>query len=131
VGKSSDGAGGPAGFESRRLPDDNGAGARDRQGRAVIEIQLTSSSMLKTIAVFDGRVVEFFFDELRGGTRRIHVGHIRTLDLAAVAHGKEKYQLTIHCEYQLVAVDVSEAALPKAQELVAAIQAAMLSLARS
>jgi hypothetical protein len=93
----------------------------------MIEVQLTSRSMLKTIAVFDGRVVEFFFDELKGGTRRIHVGHIRSLALAPAAHGKEPYSLTIQCEYQLAVVDVSEEALPRAKELVAAIQAAMKS----
>src|SRR5215471_1119011 len=91
----------------------------------MIEIQLTSRSMLKTIAVFDGHIVEFFFDELRGGSRRIHVGHIKTINLTPVAHGKEKHSLTIQCEYQMVAVDVSEAALPKSKELVAAIQSAV------
>jgi hypothetical protein len=84
--------------------------------------------MLKTIAVFGGHVVEFFFDELRGGSRRVHVGHIKSLDLAPAAHGKEKYSLTITCEYQIVAVDVSEEALPRARELVAAIQAEMRTL---
>jgi hypothetical protein len=91
----------------------------------MIELKLTSRSMLKTIAVFDGHVLEFFFDELRGGSRRVHVGHIKALDLAPAAHGKEKYSLTIKCEYQLVAVDVSEEMLPRAKELVAAVQAAM------
>jgi hypothetical protein len=67
----------------------------------MIEAQLTSRSILKTIAAFDGHVVEFFFDELRGGSRRIHVGHVKSLDLAPVAHGKEKYSLTIQCEYQI------------------------------
>ena len=81
--------------------------------------------MLRTIAVFDGRVVELFFDELRGGSRRVHVGHIKAIALAEAAHGKEKYSLTIQCEYQLIAADVSEEALPKAKELVAAVQAAM------
>ena len=90
----------------------------------MIEVQLTTRSMLKTIASFDGHVVEFFFDELRGGSRRVHVGHIQSVDLAPAAHGKEKYSLTIKCEYQLVAVDVSEEKHERAGELVAAIQAA-------
>ena len=91
----------------------------------MIELRLTTRSMLRTIAVFDGRVVEFFFDELRGGSRRVHVGHIKTIDLAEVAHGKEKYSLTVNCEYQIVAVDVSEEALAGATELVDAIRVAM------
>ena len=94
----------------------------------MIEIQLTSRSLLKTIAIFDGHVVEFLFDEAIGGSRRIHVGHIKAIELAPVARGKEKYQLTIHCEYQLLVADVSEEALPRAQELVAAIQSAMKAI---
>ena len=93
----------------------------------MIELQLTSRSLLRTIALFDGRIVEFFFDELRGGSRRVHVGHIKTVDLAQVAHGKEKYSLTIHCEYQMIAVDVSEEALAGATQLLEAIRAAMAS----
>jgi hypothetical protein len=88
----------------------------------MIEVRLTSRDMMKTIAVFDGRVVEFFFDELRGGSRRVHVGHIKSIDLAPTPRGKEKYSLTLRCEYQLVAVDVSEEALPEAKGLVSAIQ---------
>ena len=96
----------------------------------MIEVQLTTRSMLKTIAVFDGHFVEFFFDELRGGSRRVHVGHIKSIDIAPAAHGKEKYALTIKCEYQLVVIDVAEEALEKTRELVAAIQAAEQALAR-
>ena len=90
----------------------------------MIEIHLTTRSMPRTIAVFDGGVLELFFDELRGGSRRIHVGHIKTIDLRPVTHGKEPYSLAIQCEFQLVVADVSEEALPRTQELVEAIRAA-------
>jgi hypothetical protein len=73
-------------------------------------------------------VIEFFFDELNGGTTRVHVGHIKSIEIAAVSRGKEKYALRINCQYQLVAVDVSEEALPKARELAAEVQTAMASL---
>jgi hypothetical protein len=91
----------------------------------MIEVQLTTRSMLKTFATWDGRVLEFFFDELKGGSRRIHVGHIRSIELSPVTHGKERYSLTVKGEYQLVAVDVAEEKLSRAQELVAAVQVAM------
>jgi hypothetical protein len=45
----------------------------------VIEVQLSVRSMLKTIAVFDGQVVEFFLDELKGGSRRMHAARRRNL----------------------------------------------------
>ena len=95
----------------------------------MIEAQLTTRSMLKTIMQFDGHVIEFFFDELRGGSRRVHVGHVDSIAIAPVSAGKEKYSLTVKGEYQLVVVDVSEEALPKAQQLVAAVQTAKQSLA--
>ena len=94
----------------------------------MIEAQLSIRSMSKPIMIFDGNVIEFFFDELQGGSRRIHVGHIKTIDIIPVSRGKEKYSLQVKGEYLLVVVDVSEEALPKAQELIAAIQQAQLSL---
>jgi hypothetical protein len=72
--------------------------------------------------IFDGHVVEFFFDDLTNDSRRVHVGHIKSIEIIPVGRGKEKYQLQIKGEYMLVAIDVSEAVLPKAQEMVVAIQ---------
>jgi len=73
-------------------------------------------------------VIEFFFDDLTNGSRRVHVGHIKSIEILPVGRGKEKYQLQIKGEYMLVAIDVSEAVLPKAQEMVAAIQKAKAEL---
>jgi len=84
--------------------------------------------MLKPIVIFDGHVIEFFFDELRGGSRRVHVGHIKSVEIVPISRGKEKYSLQIKGEYQLVVVDVSEEALPKVQELVTLIEEARVSL---
>ena len=94
----------------------------------MIELQLSTKSMSKPIVVFDGHVVEFFYDDLNHGSRRVHVGHIKSIEIISVSRGKEKYSLQIKGEYMLVITDVSEAVLPKAQELVAAIQQAMASL---
>jgi len=84
--------------------------------------------MSRPIVIYDGHVIEFFFDDLTNGSRRVHVGHIKSIEILPVGRGKEKYQLQIKGEYMLVAIDVSEAVLPKAQEMVAAIQKAKAEL---
>ena len=94
----------------------------------MIELQLSTKAMSKPIAIFDGHVIEFFFDDLTNGSRRVHVGHIESIEIIPVGRGKEKYQLQIKGEYMLVAIDVSEAVLPKAQEMLAAIQKAKAEL---
>lgn len=91
----------------------------------MIEIQLSKNAMSKPIVIFDGHVLEFFYDDLTSGSRRIHVGHIRSIEIVPVGRGKEKYSLQIKGEYLLSITDVSEAILPQAQELVAAIRNAM------
>ena len=94
----------------------------------MIEVQLSIRSMERPIVIFDGHVIEFFLDQLQGGSLRVHVGHIKSIEIVPVSHGKEKYSLQIKSEYRLVAVDVSEEALPTAQELVREIEAARVSL---
>ena len=94
----------------------------------MIELQLSTKSMSKPILVFDGHVLEFFYDDLNHGSSRIHVGHIKSIVIIPVARGKEKYSLQIKGEYMLSITDVSEATLPKAQEMVTAVQQAMASL---
>ena len=94
----------------------------------MIELQLSTHSMSKPIVLFDGHVIEFFYDDLTHGSRRVHVGHIKSIEIIPVSRGKEKYSLQIKGEYMLVVTDVSEAILPKAQEMVAAIQKAKVDL---
>lgn len=94
----------------------------------MIELQLSTHSMSKPIVIFDGHVIEFFFDDLTNGSRRVHVGHVKSIEIMPVGRGKEKYQLQIKGEYMLVVIDVSETVLPKAQEMVAAIQKAKAEL---
>lgn len=65
----------------------------------MIEVQLSVLTMLKTIAVFAEHVVEFLFCELKGGSRRVHVGHVKSVEVAPVARAKEKYSLAIKGEY--------------------------------
>ena len=94
----------------------------------MIELQLSTHSMSKPIVIFDGHVIEFFFDDLTNGSRRVHAGHIKSIEIIPVGRGKEKYSLQIKGEYMLVVIDVSEVVLPKAQEMVAAIQKARTEL---
>jgi hypothetical protein len=97
-------------------------------GDPVIELQLSTKSMSKPLVVFDGNVIEFFYDDLNHGSRRVHVCHIKSIEIIPVSRGKEKYSLQIKGEYMLVVTDVSEEILSKAQELVAEIQRAMATL---
>lgn len=94
----------------------------------MIELQLSTKAMSKPIVIFDGHVIEFFFDDLTNGSRRVHLGHIKSIEILPVSRGKEKYSLQIKGEYMLVVLDVSEAVLAKAQEMVAAIQKAKAEL---
>jgi len=80
----------------------------------MIELQLSTHSMSKPIVIFDGHVIEFFFDDLTNGSRRVHVGHIKSIEIIPVSRGKEKYSLQMKGEYMLVAIDVSETVLAKA-----------------
>jgi hypothetical protein len=91
----------------------------------MIELQLSTRSMSRPIAIFDGHVIEFFFDSLNADSTRVHVGHIKSIEIIPVSRGREKYSLQIKGDYKLVVEDVSEEALPLAQEMVAGIQKAM------
>ena len=92
------------------------------------EFQLSTHSMSKPIVFSDGHVIEFFYDDLNHGSRRVHIGHIKSIEIISVSHGKEKYSLQIKGEYMLIVTDVSETVLPKAQEMVSAIRQAMTTL---
>jgi predicted RecA/RadA family phage recombinase len=88
-------------------------------------VQMSTRTMFKPIVTFDGQVLEVFIDDLGSSGRRVHVGHMRSVALTQVSHGKEPYMLTVKGEYLLLAIEVSEAALGAAQQLAAALQAAM------
>src|SRR6185436_20792773 len=72
---------------------------------SMIELQLSTKSMSKPIVMFDGHVIEFFYDDLTHGSRRVHVGHIKSIEILPVGKGKEKYSLQIKGEYMLVVTD--------------------------
>lgn len=70
----------------------------------MIEIQLSRNALSKPIVIFD---------EMTGGSPRIHIGHIRSIEIVPVGRGKEKYSLQIKGKYLLAVTDVSEAILSK------------------
>ena len=94
----------------------------------MIELQFSTKAMSKPIVMFDGHIIEFFYDALEYGSRRVHIGHIKSIEIIPVGRGKEKYQLQIKGDYMLVVTDVNEAILSQAQEMVAAIQKAMTEI---
>ena len=94
----------------------------------MIEFQLSTKSMSRPIVVFDGHVLEFFYDDLKSDNRRMHIGHIKSIEIIPVSRGKEKYSLQIKGDYMLIVTDVSEEAMPKAQALVANVQQVMTTL---
>ncbi len=49
-------------------------------------MQVKLSEATPTILVYDGQVLECFFDE--GGSKRIHISHIKGLHLDAQGHGR-------------------------------------------
>lgn len=61
----------------------------------MIELQLSTHAMSKPIVIFDGHVIAFFYDDIHHECRRVHVGHIKSIEIIPVSHGKEKYSLQI------------------------------------
>jgi hypothetical protein len=42
----------------------------------MFEFRLSTNSMSNPVLTFDGHVIELFFDDLRNGSRRVHVGQM-------------------------------------------------------
>lgn len=82
------------------------------------------SEATPTLLVFDGEILECFFDE--GGSKRIHIMHIKGIQLENT--GKGKNLLTIKLKYDPVLLWVDDGAVAKVNELVADIQKAAASL---
>ena len=81
------------------------------------------SEATPSILAFENGVLECFFDE--GGSKRIHIMHIKGIQLEA--SGKGKYLLTIKLQHDQMLLWVDEGALSKVNELIAEIQKAMAS----
>ncbi len=81
-------------------------------------MQVKLSESIPAILAYDGQVLECFFDE--GGSKRIHVSHIKSLKLDA--QGSGKHLLTIQLKREPLLLWVDETNFPKVAEFVAELQ---------
>jgi len=91
----------------------------------MIEVQLFTQSHEKTILTFDNNVLEYFYGNLNGETKRYHVGQIKTIELATDKNGK--HTLVTAAKFHTRKEEVAEKALGKTKELVAEVQRAIQS----
>lgn len=89
----------------------------------MIEVRLSNASLQKPILAFDGRVLEVFWVTSNEGSERYHAGHIQSIQLAL--NNKGRHILEWKTEFHGFKEEVSEEALPKAEQLVAEVQKAM------
>jgi len=89
----------------------------------MLEVQISKSGMTKIIVTFHANTLEYFYATATNGGRSFHVGHIKTLEI--VADKKGRHFLHMETEHNKFDDEVEEGALPKARELVAAVQEAM------
>ncbi|HEX2696265.1 MAG TPA: hypothetical protein VHM28_01065 [Anaerolineales bacterium] len=90
-----------------------------------MEVQLNSGPR-KLIVSFGDNVLEYFSLMSAEGSARYHVGHFKSIEITTDKKGA--HTLEVKLETRMLASEVSEQALPKAQELVTAVQKAMASL---
>jgi hypothetical protein len=84
-------------------------------------MQVKLSEAIPAILAYDGQVLECFFDE--GGSRRIHLSHIKSLHLDA--QGQGKHLLTIQLKREPILLWVDEANMPGVLEFLADVQKGM------
>ncbi len=87
---------------------------------------LLNQSAAKPIVIFHANTLEFFTLVSKGGGASYHVGHIQSIEISTDKKGR--HTLTTKTESQTIETEVSEQALPKARELVAAVQEAMKTI---
>ena len=87
-------------------------------------VRVTLSTSIPTILSLDGDVLECFFDE--GGSRRIHVAHIKAVKLDPP--GKDKRLLTIELKRDPVLLWTDEAAVPQLNVLLEQLRRVMENL---
>ncbi len=91
----------------------------------LIEITLVQTALDKAILLFDGRVLEVFHTLWEGKTRRYHVGTIASIQIVTDKKGAHTLSLKAQGGYNEI-VTVDPAALAPAQQLVTAVQQAMM-----
>jgi hypothetical protein len=95
----------------------------------MIEVQLSKQSLEKLIVSFDGTVLRYYsvldVRSSTSGSGRIHVGHIKSIELTQNKKGKQVLRVVSHFDAKFSQDEVDEAAIPKVLALVAEVQRAM------
>ena len=91
----------------------------------MIEVQLNTAPK-ELIVSLDGNVLEYFSLTSQEDSARYHPGHFKSVDVTTDKKGK--YWLEVQTKIRTLSAEVSDQALPKAKELVAAVQKAMKAL---
>ena len=81
-------------------------------------MQIKLSDAIPTILDFDGQVLECFFDE--GGSKRVHVSHIKGVNMDAQDH-QGKRLLTVQLKHDQLLLWVDAARVPQINALLAAL----------
>lgn len=89
----------------------------------MIEVQLSTQNIQKTIVTFHASSLEYFYAPSNEGGRSFHVGHIKSIELITDQRGR--HTLVMTTPYHTFKEEVEERALTKTKELVAEVQQAM------
>jgi competence protein ComGF len=95
----------------------------------MIEVQLSKTSQEKIIVTFDANVVNYFsVTNVRTSTSangRIHVGHIKSIEITTNRKGKPALLLTTKFNVPFSNDEIDVEVLDKVKDLVAEVQRAM------
>ncbi len=89
------------------------------------EVQLNQSER-KPIITFHANTLEYFSTMANEGGSSFHVGHLKSIEITTDKKGK--HWLVAKLPVQTIETEVSEQALAKVKELVAAVQEAMKTI---
>lgn len=89
----------------------------------MIEVQLSTQNIQKTIVTFHASSLEYFYAPSNEGGRSFHVGHLKSIELITDQRGR--HTLVMTTLYHTLREEVEEKALARTRELVAAVQQAM------
>ena len=98
----------------------------------MIEVQLSKQSMEKMIVTFDANVVRYFsvldVRTSSGASGRIHVGHIKSIEIKTNKKGKPALLITTKFDAPFSNDEIDPEMLEKVKDLVAEVQRAIQSL---
>jgi hypothetical protein len=95
-----------------------------RRRLLMLEVQLVTQPLPKIIVTFHANTMEFFYATAQNGGQSFHVDHIKSIGLIEKIG---KTYLVLLTEHATKTEEVSAGVLPKARELVAAVQPVLQS----